>query len=66
MDAGYDSIPKILTMTVDDFMKVDGFKEKKATKIYTSIQDMLVNVKLENLMGASNIFGRGLMIIKQS
>ena len=60
MDAGYDSIPKILTMTVDDFMKVDGFKEKKATKIHTSIQNMLVNVKLENLMGASNIFGRGL------
>ena len=34
--------------------------QKKATKIYASIQNMLVNVKLENLMGASNIFGRGL------
>ena len=28
--AGYDSIQKILKMTVDDFLKVDGFKQKLA------------------------------------
>ena len=60
MNAGYKTIPKILTMTIQDFMKVEGFKEKMATKIHNSIQHRLDNVTLPALMGASNIFGRGL------
>ena len=32
--AGYNSICKILEMKEDDFLKVDGFKEKMAKKIY--------------------------------
>ena len=36
--AGYNSIPKILSMNVDDFMKLEKFKEKKSKKIYESIQ----------------------------
>ena len=38
------------------------FKEKMATKIYNSIQERLHNVSLPVLMGASNMFGRGLGI----
>ena len=60
MNAGYKTIPKILTMTVQDFLGVEGFKEKMATKIYNSIHERLDNVTLPALMGASNIFGRGL------
>ena len=60
MNAGYKTIPKILTMTMQDFMKVEGFKEKMATKIHNSIQHRLDNVTLPALIGASNIFGRGL------
>ena len=60
MNAGYKTIPKILTMTIQDFMSVEGFKEKMATKIYNSIHERLDNVSLPALMGASNIFGRGL------
>ena len=60
IDAGFDTIPKILTMTVDDFMKVEGFKEKLSSKIYNSIQERLDKVELAELMSASNIFGRGL------
>ena len=60
MNAGYKTIPKILTMTIQDFMSVEGFKEKMATKIYNSIHERLDNVTLPALMGASNIFGRGL------
>lgn len=60
MNAGFDTIPKILVMTVDDFLSVEGFKEKMANKVHGAIQDMLNRVKLEDLMGASNIFGRGL------
>ena len=49
MNAGYKTIPKILTMTVQDFMRVEGFKEKMATKIYNSIHERLDNVTLPAL-----------------
>jgi len=62
MNAGHKTIPEILTMTIQDFLKVDGFKEKMATKIYNSIHERLDKVSLPELMGASNIFGRGLGI----
>ncbi len=58
--SGYNSIPKILSMNVEDFMKLDGFKEKKSTKTYESIQNAIKKNTLEDLMCASNIFGRGL------
>ena len=60
MNADYKTIPQILTMTMEDFIKVEGFKEKLSTKIYNSIQERLNNVTLPSLMAASNIFGRGL------
>lgn len=58
--AGYNSVPSILKMTKNDFLKVDGFKEKTATKIYNSIKDKLNSVSLPVLMNATNIFGRGM------
>ena len=60
INAGYKNIPQILTMTREDFLKVEGFKEKLSTKVYNSIHDRLDKVSLPSLMGASNIFGRGL------
>ena len=56
--AGYNSIPKILSMNVDDFMKLEGFKEKNQK--YMTPFKMLLKNSLEDLMCASNIFGRGL------
>ena len=60
MNTGKKTIPQILTMTIQDFLEVEGFKEKMATKIYNSIHERLDNISLPALMGASNIFGRGL------
>ena len=60
MDAGYDSIAKILAMTVDDFMSVEGFKEKMSNKIYTSLQEKVADASLTKVMVASNLFGRGM------
>jgi len=40
-------------------LKVGGFKEKLATKIYTGIHGALEKATLPTLMTASNIFGRG-------
>jgi DNA ligase (NAD+) len=59
IETGYDTVPKIINMTIADFLKVDGFKEKMATKLYTGIQEKLGLSTLVTLMAASNIFGRG-------
>jgi NAD-dependent DNA ligase len=59
IETGYDTIPKIINMTMIDFLKVDGFKEKMATKLHTGIQEKLHEATLTTLMAASNIFGRG-------
>ena len=57
--AGFDSVPKIIHMTKADFLKVEGFKEKLATKIYNGIREKLDAVPLVTIMSASNLFGRG-------
>ena len=59
VETGYDTVPKIISMSMQDFLKVDGFKEKMASKIYTGIQEKLKKASLVTLMAASNIFGRG-------
>jgi len=58
-DAGYTSVPSILRMTKDDFLGLEGFKEKMADKVYTHIQSGVEKATLPVLMKASNIFGRG-------
>jgi len=57
--AGFDSIPKIIAMSKDDFLTVDGFKEKTAAKLHTGIKDRLNTVSIGTIMSASNLFGRG-------
>jgi NAD-dependent DNA ligase len=58
-DAGFNSIPKILAMKKEDFLKVEGFKEKTATKLFEGIQTQIEKASLAKLLAASNIFGRG-------
>uniref|UniRef100_A0A6C0D834 DNA polymerase beta n=1 Tax=viral metagenome TaxID=1070528 RepID=A0A6C0D834_9ZZZZ len=57
--AGYDTVPKIIHMSKEEFLKVEGFKDKLATKIYDGIKEKLSSASLITLMSASNIFGRG-------
>jgi len=57
--AGFETVPKVIRMTKTDFLKVEGFKEKLATKIYEGIQKQLAEASIVTLMSASNIFGRG-------
>jgi NAD-dependent DNA ligase len=59
IEKGYDSVSKIIKMEEQDFLKIDGFKEKMATKIYTGIHQKLEEASIITLMTASNIFGRG-------
>ena len=57
--AGYDTVPKIITMAERDFLNVEGFKEKLAKKIYDGIKQKLKDASLIKVMAASNTFGRG-------
>jgi DNA ligase (NAD+) len=59
IETGYDTVPKIINMSIADFLKVEGFKEKTASKLYTGIQEKLESASLVSIMAASNIFGRG-------
>ena len=56
---GGNSIGKIIAMTINDLMKVEGFKEKMATKIYKSIRKQIEKSSLATIAAACNIFGRG-------
>jgi NAD-dependent DNA ligase len=57
--SGANTIPKIINATIEDLMKVEGFKEKMATKINNSIAKQLAKASIAKIAGASNIFGRG-------
>ena len=46
-------------MSLPDYLKVEGFKTKLATKILDSIKEKVDGASLGVLMAASNIFGRG-------
>ena len=59
MAAGFKTVPRILAMTAVDFLSVDGFKEKTATKIKESIAVQVQKASLAELMHATNLFGRG-------
>lgn len=59
INAGFNTVPKILDMSKEDFLKVEGFKEKMAKKIYEGIKEKIKIATLPELMNASNIFGRG-------
>ena len=60
IDAGFNSIPKILKMSKLDFSKVVGFKTAMVNKIYDGIQKRVKEASLVEIMVASNKFGRGL------
>ena len=59
MKAGYDTVPKIIAMSEEDYLKVDGFKKKMAEKVYNSIHKKIALAPLAKIMAVSNIFGRG-------
>lgn len=60
MKAGFKTIPEILKMKYEDFLKVEGFKDKMATKVYEDIQKKMSDVTMARLMAASNLMGRNM------
>jgi DNA ligase (NAD+) len=59
-DAKYTSINQFLEITVDDLLKIEGFKQTLAEKIYNNIQGAITGgVKMVPLMLSSLAFGKG-------
>lgn len=59
IDAGYNTIPLIISMTRGQYLEIEGFKQKMSDKIYDGIKEKISEASLSLLMDATNIFGRG-------
>ena len=59
-NGGHTTILDILKITVDDIVKIDGFKQKSAENIVESIRKYTTKIPLYILMQASNKLGRGM------
>lgn len=60
VDAGLDSILKIIEANKERFLTVESFGEKTANNLVESIKKSLTNISLSKLMAASNKLGHGL------
>lgn len=60
INSGANTIIKIINLSSEDLMNVEGFQKKMATKIKTSMQKQLEEASIAKIAAASNIFGRGL------
>ncbi len=58
--AGIDSINKLLSINLEDIMRLEGFQQTSAQKVYNSILKVKSEATCVDYMVASNIFGRGL------
>lgn len=59
VNAGFDSIPKLMQLKVSDLLEIEGFKATLANKIYDGLRQAFDNLDMLTLMAASNVFGRG-------
>jgi len=55
-DAGHTQIKDILKLSAEDMNSIEGFQQRKAKKVYDSIQSQLNGVPLHKLQHASNLF----------
>lgn len=60
IEAGFDNVTKILKASAKDFLKVEGFKELSANKLWNAIHEKTdKGFPLVKLMDASGVFPRG-------
>lgn len=55
-ESGYENVSDILKMSVEDMIALDGFKDKKAEKVHSSIHSKLTDIPLHKIQHASNLF----------
>ncbi len=55
-EAGYRTIKDILSLSINDLMKIEGFANSKSNTVFNNIQEKIHNVELSKLMHASGCF----------
>ncbi|HLX54900.1 MAG TPA: BRCT domain-containing protein, partial [Aquella sp.] len=55
----YDTIPKVMKLTVDDLLELEGFQRTLAEKLIHNLSEKISELTILKLMVASNCFGRG-------
>ena len=55
-NAGFDTVKKIINMSISDIQSIEGFGAKSATDIYNSIVNKLINIPISKLQHASGFF----------
>ena len=63
-EGGIDSIPKMLTVSVEDLLTLDGFQKKSAEKVVKEIRDAVERADCLTFMHGSNLFGRSIGSVK--
>jgi len=58
-DNSYDTIYKIINITKEDVLKIDGFKEKSAVNLIEALNE-IKSKSCKDIMNASNLLGRGI------
>ena len=58
-DAGFDTLPKILAMSVSDYLSIEGIKEKSAVKLHTNLHSAYDRATVPLLLAATNALGEG-------
>jgi DNA ligase (NAD+) len=61
-NAGYNTLMKILTITVEELLKLDNFKEKMANKLYNNINRAYNQATFATIMDFSNLLGENIAI----
>lgn len=62
-DNGFDSLKKIINITKEEILNIDGFKDKSASNLLEALAQ-INNKNCNEIMIASNIIGRGLGVKK--
>jgi len=55
-DSGYKTIKDILSMSKEDFVALEGFQDKKASKTFTEIHSRIGGVSLPKLQHSTGLF----------
>jgi len=59
VSTGFDTVIKIINMSINDFLTVEGFQSKMANKLHQGIKDKLNNASIVSILSSCNLFGRG-------
>jgi len=57
---GVNSIKKLLNVTTDELLKMEGFQKKSAEKVVSEIKEAIGKADCLTFMDASNLFGRAI------